>query len=190
MKILVVNNNTRHIKPLSNALVGHELEIVEYHPGIKFNHQGKDLIILSGGGGEGREIHDRHKNGDLWYKDELQFILDCPKPLLGICMGFELIAHAYGSRIERLNNSKEGFKEFHTKTGQLVKQFKSHDYAVKKVSQKDFKVLAKSDSGIEMFKHNTRPILGVQFHPELGGTLSVEQLINCLKAAWHALSFG
>ena len=182
MKILLIDNNTAHIKALNKALTGHDVEIQKYQPGLDFHHHDKDLVILSGGGGEGREVHDRHKNGDLWYKDELQFILNCPKPLLGICMGFELIAHAYGSRIEKLSKGKEGFESFQTETGQLVKQYNSHNYAVRRVPQKHLKVLARSVSGVEMFKHNTKPVLGVQFHPELGGSLTLNHLLKPLAS--------
>jgi len=180
MKILVVNNNTRHIKPLSRALASHELEIVDYRPGVKFNHQDKDLIILSGGGGEGREVHDRHCGGDLWYEDELQFILDCPKPLLGICMGFELITHAYGSKIETLSKGLKGFKTFRARDSSQITQYEAHDYAVWQVSQKQFEIMAESDSGIEIVRHRRRPILAAQFHPELGGTLSIPDLTAAL----------
>lgn len=177
MKILLINNNTEHLKALSAALAGHEVEIQSYQPGLDFHHQEKDLVILSGGGGEGREAQDRHKDGDLWYKDELQFILDCPKPLLGICMGFELIAHAHGSKIEKLSKGLEGLESFHTEKGQPITQFESHDYAVQQLSQKHFKVVAKSKTGYEIIHHRHRPILAAQFHPELGGTLSLPSLV-------------
>ena len=95
-------------------------------------------------------------------------------------MGFELIAHAYGSRIETLSKGLKGFETFRTRTNSQITQFESHDYAVWKVSQKHFKILAESDSGIEMFKHNTKPVLGVQFHPELGGTLTVSNFVTTL----------
>lgn len=180
MKILIINNNTRHIKPLSNALVGHELEIIKYQPAAEFNYRGKDLVILSGGGGEGREVHDRLSGGDLWYKDELEFILECPKPLLGICMGFELIAHAYGSKVKTLNKGLEGFETFRTTTNSQITQYESHYYAVQRISQKQFKIMADSDSGIEIIRHRQRPVIATQFHPELGGTLSVNHLIGQL----------
>lgn len=181
MRVLLVNNHTRHIKALSTALAGHEIEIVKYQPAIEFNHQDKDLIILSGGGGEGREVHDLHKNGDLWYKDELDYIKNCKKPLIGICMGFELIAHAYGAKIEKLDKGLEGFEKFKTGEGIQITQYESRDYYVPKIPAKHLTVLAKSKFGIEMFKHNSKKILATQFHPELGGSLSVKQLINSLK---------
>jgi len=177
MNILLVNNHTRHIGALSSQLAGHNVEILEYQPGAIFNAKHKDLVILSGGGGEGREIRDKHK-GDLWYKDELQFILDCPAPMLGICMGFELMAHAYGSPIATLDKGLHNFVDFQARDGQAFRQFESHDFAVQQVSSKHFEVLAESETGIEIIKHHQRPIFATQFHPELGGSLQLSRLLT------------
>lgn len=176
MKILVVNNNTRHIKPLSNALAGHELEIVEYQPGVKFNCQGKDLVVLSGGGGEGREAVDIYTDGRHWYSDEMDFILTSPVPILGICMGFELICQAYGSRVEKMHTSVKRVKTIKAGSKKL-QQFNYHNWRISSVSNKHLEVLADSTTGIEMVRHKSRPILATQFHPELGGTLSLPSLI-------------
>ena len=64
MKILLINNHTLHFSNLTAALADHEVEVREYHPGLDFSCADKDLVILSGGGGEGLEIHDEHKPGD------------------------------------------------------------------------------------------------------------------------------
>jgi hypothetical protein len=69
MKILLVNNNTQHLNELKKSLAGHEVEIQDYKPGIWFHDVGKDIIILSGGGGEGREVHDFHKPNILWRRN-------------------------------------------------------------------------------------------------------------------------
>ncbi|HSX18446.1 MAG TPA: gamma-glutamyl-gamma-aminobutyrate hydrolase family protein [Candidatus Saccharimonadales bacterium] len=177
MKILLINNNTIHLPKLSNSLAGHELEAVEYMPGIKLDSSNKDLVILSGGGGEGREATDRHSGGDLWYKDEIEFILQSQTPILGICMGFELICHAYGSPVEKLSNSVIGLRDVKLPSGSKLKQFESHDWGILSVPSKELEVVADSETGIEIVKHRTRPLLGTQFHPELGGSLELQRLI-------------
>jgi hypothetical protein len=73
MKILLVNNNTLHLEELLTALAGHNVEIQDYKPGIWFHDVGKDLIILSGGGGEGKEVHDYYTPNRLWYEDEIRY---------------------------------------------------------------------------------------------------------------------
>jgi hypothetical protein len=59
MKILLINNNTIHLDALEQSLTGHEIEIQKYQPGLEFHDTDKDLVILSGGGGEGLEIEDK-----------------------------------------------------------------------------------------------------------------------------------
>lgn len=185
MNILLVNNHTRHLAALSSALTGHNLEILNYEPGVKFNYHDKDLVILSGGGGEGLEIYDTDHRGKLWYDDQINFVRSCPKPILGICMGFEVIARAYGADVEKLPKLIEGFKKVKP-TGdgrkalsrRRLKQFESHEWCVPEVSENEFTVLAKSKTGVEIFRHKKRPILATQFHPEIkGGTLGLESLI-------------
>ncbi len=180
MKILIVKNPTRKLHYVTTALQGHQLEILDYKPGVKFNTAGKDLVILSGGGGEGREVGDKHKNGQLFYKDEIDFILKCDKPILGICLGFELIAHAHGAKIKKLDKGLEGLEPIQLKDGREVQQISSRDFYVPSVPAEHFEVLAESGYGIEMIKHKTRPIIATQFHPERGGTISLANLISSM----------
>ncbi|MEX1995572.1 MAG: hypothetical protein WD887_02235 [Candidatus Saccharimonadales bacterium] len=191
MKILLVNNHTRHLEALSEALEGHNLEILNYEPGVKFNYHDKDVVILSGGGGEGLEINDTYREGKLWYDDQINFVRSCPKPILGICMGFEVIARAYGADVEKLPKLVEGFKKVKpTGAGRKslslrrLKQFESHEWCVPEVSEKEFTVLAKSKTGVEMFHHKKRPIVATQFHPEVrGGSLDLEPLVQGVVAS-------
>lgn len=190
MKILLVNNSTKHLINLRSALSGHEIEIVNYRPGVRFNEAGKDLIILSGGGGEGREANDITRHGKLWYEDEMHFVQSCQKPILGICMGFEVIAQSYGSDVPELAELVDGFR--HVTTTRLGKvkigssrlqQLEAHKWHVPRVSTKHFDVLADSPTGIEIIKHKKRPIIATQFHPEVkGGTISLDQMMRSTLA--------
>jgi GMP synthase-like glutamine amidotransferase len=189
MKILLINNNTVHLKALSSALSGHEVEIQRYQPGLDFHHRGKDMVILSGGGGEGHEIDDQHKEGKPWYKDEMSFVRSCRTPLLGICMGFEVMARAHGQKVPKMTKMAYDFQPLVTteKGWELfsklqLKQSEAHHWHVPE-APKGFNVLAQSENGVEIIYHEGLRQLGTQFHPEDGGTLSVHQLINSLMAA-------
>src|SRR4051794_34563457 len=114
MKILLVNNNTVHLKKLNQALAGNQVEMQIYKPGLDFHYEGKDLIILSGGGGEGLEISDEYTAGHLWYEDQMKFILSCKKPIIGICMGFEVIARAFGQSVPKMPGLLQGKAELKT----------------------------------------------------------------------------
>lgn len=188
MKILLINNNTLHMDYLMDALADHDVEVVNYEPGARLNHGDKDLILLSGGGGEGLEIHDKYRRGKLWYQDQMEFVRRTDKPVLGICMGFEVVARAFGAPVRQM---KKGlvhgyFKLDTTPQGRLalgrdrLVQFKAHSWHVP-AAPNNFDVLAVSPDGLEIIRHRWRPILAVQFHPEKGGTLGLPALIDSLR---------
>jgi GMP synthase-like glutamine amidotransferase len=193
MKILLINNHTVHLNSLGKALAGHQVEIQTYRPGLEFNDNDKDLVILSGGGGEGLEIHDEYEPGRLWYDDEMDFVRSTAKPILGICMGFEVIARAYGAPIgnvgglilgrERVELSKTAKQLFHSTS---LQQYEAHRYLLEDVPE-GFGVLATSKKngkkkGIEVFRYQQGPkkIFATQFHPEKGGTLELKHLISAI----------
>src|SRR4051794_15596803 len=110
MKILLINNNTKHLPALTHSLAGHNIEIQKYQPSLIFNDGDKDLVILSGGGGEGLEIDDKIGRHKLWYEDQMKFVQNTDKPVLGICMGFEVIVRAYGGKVLYRPKIIQGFK--------------------------------------------------------------------------------
>lgn len=185
MNILLVDNNTKHKKALNRALADHKVETVFYHPGLKINTHNKDLVILSGGGGQGNEINDPSPRGHLWYSDQMEFVKGCNKPIIGICMGFEVICSAYGSKVEEMDQVILGYRQLETtKKGQKqigktkIKQYEAHKWRVKSVDENEFDVLAKSKTGVEVIKHKRKPIFATQFHPEIeGGSIKLEQLV-------------
>ena len=190
MKILLINNyqqnnETATYEALKAALIGHQVSIQRYKPGLQFADKGQDLVILSGGGGEGSEINDQYSHHKLWYEDQMEYILSSNKPILGICMGFEVIARAYGAKVIEMKDYITGFRRIvSTNTGQksfnkkLLTQYENHRWHVPTVSAEQFKVLATSQTGVEIIKHKKRKIIAAQFHPEKGGTLKLDQLIS------------
>jgi anthranilate/para-aminobenzoate synthase component II len=184
MRILFIEDRTDDLHNVEKALAGHEVEVQVYQPGLNFNDQDKDLVVLSGGGGEGFELKDIFR-GKLWYADEIDFVLSCEKPILGICMGFEVISAAFGSKVEHMGKLIKGFQPAKlTATGREkvnkgeLRQYEWHQYGVKDVLSKHFEVLAYSDTGLEMIKHRRRPIVATQFHPEKGGTVQLASLLQ------------
>jgi GMP synthase-like glutamine amidotransferase len=188
MKILLVDNHTLHLPQLFNSLEGHDVEVQEYRPGLEFHNDDKDLIILSGGGGEGLEIVDKLKKGKLWYDDEIDFVKDCDMPVIGICMGFEIMAKARGSEVKYyggelihgelpITANEEGKRIFGQ---QQLKQVEAHRWYVDE-TPKDMIELARSKTGVEAFLDKSKKQLGVQFHPEEGGTIDLRNLISVVS---------
>jgi anthranilate/para-aminobenzoate synthase component II len=192
MKILLVNNHTKHLQAMMSSLPGHEVEIQNYKPGIDFHDAGKDLVILSGGGGEGLEITDKASKSRLLYEDEMKFVRDTKVPVLGICMGFEVIVKSFGGKVFYQPDLVYGFRTTHlTDSGQklfkhkALKQVEAHYWYVPEVPEKKLEVLARSGAtgAIEMvrYKNGDKKILGTQFHPEEGGTLHLQTVLASMS---------
>ena len=185
MKILLINNHTQHLDYLKKELAGHEVEIQMYKPGMDFNTAGRDLVILSGGGGEGLEIHDLYKKGQSWYDDQIKFVRETGLPVLGICMGFEVICKAYGQEVKPMPKLIESYVDIHVpSSGQKIlghpklRQYEAHQWNVPQLVGNELEVLGSSKRDVQIIRHRSRKILATQFHPEKGGTLSLKQLIR------------
>jgi GMP synthase (glutamine-hydrolysing) len=169
MKILVINNHGQYNHRIYRSL--HYLkipsEIVPNSTSIEKIKEKKPIGLILGGG----PSIERSGNSESYVKE-----LDCP--ILGICLGHQIIAHAFGGKIGaagiesyakiRINILDENdiLKGF----GKTADVWASHKDEVCKPPQ-NFKVLASSEiCGVEAMKHNTQPIYGIQFHPEVHHT--------------------
>lgn len=95
-------------------------------------------------------------------------------PLLGICLGLQVIADLYGGKVERgaypahgvistLNHNTKGIFE------SLPQNFRVARYhsLIVRIPPKDFKIDAWSEDGvIQAIHHTGLKLWGIQFHPE------------------------
>lgn len=97
-------------------------------------------------------------------------------PVLGVCLGHQSIGQAYGGEVVRAQALMHGKTSAIHHTGKGVFEglknpftaTRYHSLSVKKESLPDvLEVTAWTDDGEIMgFQHRTRPVHGVQFHPE------------------------
>jgi anthranilate synthase component 2 len=98
-------------------------------------------------------------------------------PILGVCLGHQVICEAYGGKISYakklmhgktsnviLNNENPLFKDLNNP----IKAARYHSLAlVEETLPGELKVIARTNNGeIMAVKHKTYPIYGLQFHPE------------------------
>ena len=115
-------------------------------------------------------------------------------PLLGVCLGHQAIAEAFGARVTR------GAVPVHGKVSEVrhaaqrlfegcpapMETARYHSLVVARETLSDELMIdAETEDGTIMaLSHRTRPVFGIQFHPESYGTAGGDQLIvNFLRVA-------
>ena len=119
-------------------------------------------------------------------------------PVLGICYGMQLIAHLEGGAVERAGRREYGRAEVDVaesdgvlagfSPGERFTAWMSHGDHVER-PPKGYRVTARSvNSPVAAMRHETKPIYGVQFHPEVAHTPRGGEIIsNFLFGICHAV---
>jgi GMP synthase (glutamine-hydrolysing) len=169
MKTLIVDNHTKHIQELKNSF--EHATVISREEIKNFPVDDFDLIVLSGGS----HVPTVLNHNEIYQEEER--LLNLGKPVIGICLGCEIICKAFGGELEFMPEHQRGTKQFEiidkilaSKMGaHELTAFESHSLRIKKLPE-DFYEMIRSEHGPEMIKHKTLPIIGVQFHPEVGAT--------------------
>jgi len=108
--------------------------------------------------------------------------------ILGVCLGHQAIGQAYGGDVVRAKSIMHGkTSQIHHADKGLFKGLPSpftatryHSLAVDRATlPEDLEVTAWTEDGEIMgFQHRTRPVFGVQFHPESIATEGGHQLLD------------
>ncbi|OAA31709.1 hypothetical protein AT15_02470 [Kosmotoga arenicorallina S304] len=107
-------------------------------------------------------------------KASVELIKDADVPVLGICMGFQIIGRIYGSAL--IISEERGWRKLKivkddvllTGIPEEFNAWENHLFTLNRLP-KEFELLVINESGsIQMMKHKSKYIYGVQFHPEKG----------------------
>ena len=182
MKILLVNNYTIHLDELKEMLSEEDVTTVNTEDLTLEMSKKFDAVVISGG-----SKYEVSQNPEAFAE---QFkIIKSGKPVFGVCLGFQAVCHAFGEKVEKLDeeieriDEVEKIKEDKMLKG-LPKKFKAseaHSWGVKEING-ELIVLAKSKQCIEMVKHPKLPVYATQFHPEVRPELDGSKVLkNFLK---------
>lgn len=170
MNILLVNNDSDTWEKLQALCVqcGWNVTPIQHDQIQSVVPSEFDLAILSGGWWYDDEVELLRA-----YAQEIQLINTATVPVLGICIGMQLMHVALDQAVPLLDEPQSGFRNISlTTTGQklfglseTIRVFKNHTRAVIHADPV-FEVLAYSSGHIESMIHRRRKLLGVQFHPE------------------------
>lgn len=119
-----------------------------------------DLIFLTNGPGDPADL------GPII--DELKKLIGV-KPVVGICLGHQLLALAMGGETEKLKFGHRGcnhpVKDLRTNRITITSQ--NHGYTVSKLPDDvELTHVSLNDRSVEGMRHKTLPVFSVQFHPE------------------------
>ncbi len=165
--------------------LGFKVEIKQKDIGLD-DIENADAIILSGGPGTAHKdnlgiaqtIVEKTKNGKL------------DVPLLGVCLGHQLIAHVFGGVVKKGEHGEYGIMKINVDVdGGLFegvpKEFNawvSHFDEVKSTPAGFIGLAHSNVCKFEAIKHEKKNIFGVQFHPEVWHTEHGEKILaNFLK---------
>lgn len=170
MNILLVNNDSDTWQELQDLCRQCDWNVtpIQHDQISSVTPSDFDLAILSGGWWYDDEVELLQA-----YAQEINLINTSTVPILGICIGMQLMHVALDQAVPLLDEPQSGFRTITlTHTGQklfglpeTIRVFKNHTRAIIDADP-EFEVLAYSAGHIESMVHRRRKLLGVQFHPE------------------------
>jgi GMP synthase-like glutamine amidotransferase len=170
MRIALIDNGSKLREQLEALLSSHDVTELSYPEAGRALQESFDAIILSGSSLP--QIIPVIASPDE-VRDEIRLIQETTTPLLGICYGAELIAFSFGGTLTELHEPVRGMRTVAVVSDDPIlhgvpksfEAYESHHWVVTGLPS-DFITLARGSESIEMFRHTSRLLYGVQFHPE------------------------
>ena len=172
-RVLIIYNFTKHLikltKLIEASLDKPKIEVVRRTHVAEIDDSKFDLIIITGGNGR-KLLFDEQK-----LRAQRSIIKNSKTPIIGICFGAEIIALTYGGELAEMEKVRRYYVPItFTRESLLapedkhIKVYEGHKIKINQLPS-SMEVLATSKDGIEVFKHRSKKIYGLQFHPEVTG---------------------
>jgi len=168
MKILLIDNFDSFTYNLEHLLVrcGSDVFVINYSEirGTDLAHY--DAVVISPGPGKPDE-----------YKD-YEILKNYDKPVLGICLGMQVINELEGGKTEKLGGGVHGKTERLSWNGKYFDAARYHSLYCSEVSDCYNIEILNENSIPMMIRHKSKRWTGMQFHPESFMTESGAEFIK------------
>ena len=171
--------------------LGFTSELMTVEDGLaKLKSEKPQAIVLSGGP---QSVFEDKTDYSPFFSDE-------KLPVLGICYGMQIMGQYFGGKVEKGVQGEYGLAKLKCVSGFVIPNcpvesdvWMSHSDHVSVVPEK-FKLILQSENGLTAgIKHESRPILGLQFHPEVHHTVHGKDILSyflnhvaALKSDWSS----
>jgi len=172
MKVLLIDNGTLYKKKMLTLLEEFDVMRVPHEEiSLDLLDQGFDFIVLTGA----YNSNSVKYYGDKIWASEQELIKKAKIPIIGICLGAQLIAHSHGASLSFVPGGKriKGLKRIWNVTANPFNFFRYYGGEVWSSQKwrithlpKTLECWCASNEGVEVFKHSKKPVYGLQFHPE------------------------
>jgi GMP synthase (glutamine-hydrolysing) len=200
LKIVVVNN----YKELSQAeravqniekCTGQPVEKIDYKEQdlhARVVESGPDLVILTGSSA----LLSKPRTREL-FQLEMDLVRKAKFPILGICYGHQIIGSAFGAPMRDLGQMLRRFEKvrivrkhplFDGLPSDLVVA-ESHRQELTRVPDEFHHLAQSTTSKVEAVVHESKPVYGVQFHPERSnddhphGRMIIQNLLKQIRGS-------
>lgn len=181
MKAYIIDNGSFYTEQLRRLLGSYEIVVLPFDGLEPSDIEQGSLVVLSGGHVLKVQWHDKQ------YAKEIDIIKHHDGPIIGICLGAQLIAHSYGEHLHTLQENRKGtIKVAATDRNnplfdglKELKVYENHHLSLRKL-HRPLVGLAESEDGVEIYRHESKPVYGVQFHPEVFNDNDGQQIFEAI----------
>jgi anthranilate/para-aminobenzoate synthase component II len=164
----IINNDSFYINSLSELVesFGYRVQIHQHHNLRRTDVLGSDLVVLSGGHGIPVITHT------AVYQEEMEIIRGSACPVVGVCLGAQLIAHTFGADISRISRIRGPVTVNPCAEHRLLDEvgsfdaFCNHRWVMRNLPE-ELLCIATANDIAQVVVHRDRRVVGFQFHPEV-----------------------
>ncbi len=181
-KIIILDFGSQYTQLIARRVREHHVycQILPFYAPLKEIKAAKPQgLILSGGP---YSVYGQ----DAPHVSDKLFELDIP--ILGICYGMQLLAHAFGGEVVGSKKREYGHAQlsltdthdffYGFDTDESLTAWMSHGDRITKIPKQFISIAHSGNSPVAAMRHVARPLYGVQFHPEVAHTPQGSKIIK------------